>query len=119
MKGVTRQRCAKQLVLAVLVTPLGENFWGTNWCEHPQKSCPRGSMPSGQGYDLCRDICGQKAHAEIDALQQAGGKAKGGTVIVFGHTYCCLACIKAMNAAGVIEWCAVPRDIAEFAGRVL
>jgi len=114
MKGVTRLRCAKQLVLACIITPLGENFWGTNWCEHPQKKCPRGSMPSGQGYDLCRDICGQRTHAEIDALQQAGDEAQGGMMLVFGHTYCCDSCVKAMKAAGLIGWYAVPRSVVDF-----
>ena len=71
-------------------------------------------MPSGQGYDLCRDICGQRTHAEIDALQQAGDEAQGGMMLVFGHTYCCDSCVKAMKAAGLIGWYAVPRSVVDF-----
>ncbi len=50
---------------------------------------------------MCRDICGQTGHAEINAIRLAGKKAKGSTVYMEGHTYCCEACKKAMAAVGV------------------
>jgi deoxycytidylate deaminase len=92
--------CAKQEVIAVIVN--GENYWyGSNWCAVPQQTCPRGDLPSGVGYDRCINICKQSGHAEMDALAKAGNNAKGATVYIIGHTYCCDDCKKALMDAGV------------------
>ena len=92
--------CAKQTTIAVIVK---ENrfYVGTNWCETPQKECPRKDLPSGEGYEMCRDICHQNAHAEVDALLKAGTDARGGTLYLIGHTYCCDNCLKAMQEYGI------------------
>lgn len=95
--------CAKQRVVAEIVTPEGERFFGENLCFRPQQTCPRGSMPTGKGYHLCASICVQSGHAEINALAAAGGKAKGATLILHGHTYACADCRAAADRAGIAK----------------
>ena len=92
--------CVKQNVLVVIEN--NGKFWtGTNWCRKPQKICPRGNMPSEVGYALCKKVCKQNSHAEIEAIKKAGKEARGGTAYIFGHTYSCKKCIKAMKKAGI------------------
>jgi len=92
--------CAKQLTMAVIVS--GLNYYvGSNWCKTPQIECPRKDMPSGVGYKLCQTICHQPNHAEIDACINAGIMAKGATLYLIGHTYCCDNCKKIMKRYGI------------------
>ena len=93
--------CAKQQVTATLVLPDDRRFVGTNAVAKPQAVCPRGDMPSGQGYHLCREICRQPHHAEMAALKAAGGYAEGATLYLEGHTYVCTPCKLALGASGV------------------
>lgn len=92
--------CAKQRVIATVVTIDGERFVGENDCENPQDVCPRAGMATGEGYHLCHEICRQTGHAEINALKAAAGKASGATIYIEGHTYACAACKGACQAAG-------------------
>lgn len=93
MKG----KCAKQEVTAYILTLNSKLICGSNWCANPQIECPRKDLPSGQGYELCKDICKQKNHAEVDACINAGDEAIDGTLYLIGHTYCCENCIKIMK----------------------
>ena len=93
-------RCAKQITIAIIENK-GSYWIGTNWCRNPQDKCPRGNLPSGEGYDKCRDICKQSGHAEENAVKAAGKKAKGGILYLIGHTYVCDNCRKIMNKAGI------------------
>lgn len=80
--------CAKQVVLAVLRTKKGE-FLGTNWCKSPQATCPRGDMPRGEGYHLCKEVCRQPYHAEEMAVAnavKAGVGLRGAVCYVYGHS---------------------------------
>lgn len=95
--------CAKQIVTATIVTLDGNIYVGTNYCETPQSSCPRGHLPSGVGYEMCTDICHQPGHAEIMALKYAGENAKGATLYLEGHTRACDPCQNACNASGIKE----------------
>ena len=95
--------CAKQRVIAEIVTPEGARFYGENLCYRPQETCPRGAMPTGKGYHLCKSVCVQSGHAEINALAAAGDKAKGATLTLYGHSYACDHCTAAATAAGIIE----------------
>lgn len=95
--------CLKQTVRATIITPDGEWFIGTNHVENPQPSCPRADLPTGVGYELCRDICRQPAHAEVNALFEAGYRARGATLYLEGHTYACEPCKAACAAAGITE----------------
>ena len=78
--------CAKQNVLATLVS-----------------ECPRDTfgMKSGEGYHLCEEICQQRSHAEVDAITQAGEKAKGGIIYLTGHQYACGNCSSCAEQASV------------------
>ncbi len=96
MKG----KCAKQETIAIIENH-GQYWIGTNWCYDAQTSCPRGNMKSGEGYELCEDICDQSSHAEVDACIKAGKDAIGGTLYLIGHTYCCDNCKKVMNDYGI------------------
>ena len=95
--------CAKQTVTATLVAADGSRFVGTNAVSFPQHSCPRAGLPTGVGYELCADVCGQTAHAEVNALRAAGEAAKGAVLYVEGHFYVCPACTLAAQAAGVFR----------------
>lgn len=95
--------CAKQVVTATLIAANGTRYIATNHCENPQQTCPRGDMPSGQGYELCRDICQQRGHAETNVIELAGENARDGIVYVTGHTYACDSCMAAARSAGVLD----------------
>lgn len=95
--------CAKQIVVATIVTIDGSRFISSNYCLSAQENCPRIGMKTGEGYELCKSICNQPAHAEINALQVAGNKAKGGKLYLVGHTYVCDSCKLAVEKAGIVE----------------
>jgi len=96
------RKCAKQTTIAVIENN-GEYWVGSNWCDNPQPECPRREMETGEGYELCREICKQYSHAEVDACLKAGKKAEGGTLYLLGHTYCCENCKKVMEEHGIKE----------------
>lgn len=93
--------CAKQTITATIITPYGDRFVGTNFARNPQPTCPRARMATGVGYELCKSICQQDAHAEINALAAAGDNANGATLYLEGHTYACEPCLAACDAAGI------------------
>lgn len=95
--------CAKQVVVATVIALNGERYIGTNHCMKPQATCPRAGMPTGVGYELCKSICEQDAHAEVNAVRLAGPDAVGATLYLEGHTYACQACQVASVSAGVAE----------------
>lgn len=100
--------CAKQTVIAVVVNH-NRFYIGSNWVNNPQTECPRKNLPSGQGYHLCKDVCNQHAHAEVDACMQAGADAQGATLYLIGHDYCCDDCLAYMKSCGIkeVRYCAV------------
>jgi tRNA(Arg) A34 adenosine deaminase TadA len=95
--------CAKQVVVATIVAVDGSYFMSTNYCISAQASCPRTGMKTGEGYELCKSVCNQPAHAEINTLKAAGNKAKGGKLYITGHTYACDSCKQAAKEAGIVE----------------
>lgn len=100
---IDKRKCAKQVVVAIIEN--GDDiFVGSNWCENPQTECPRKEMATGEGYDLCKNICKQRNHAEVDACIKAGDKAKGGTLYLVGHYYFCEHCIQTMQEYGLEDW---------------
>jgi len=98
MKG----KCIKQETIAIIENN-GQYWIGSNWCHNTQDECPRVGMISGEGYELCKSICGQLNHAEVDACMNAGIYAKGGTLYLLGHTYCCDNCKSVMSEFGIKE----------------
>jgi len=95
-------KCAKQETIAIIENN-GRYFVGSNWCWNKQEECPRKDLPTGVGYELCEEICEQSSHAEEDACVVAGDNAKGGTLYLLGHTYCCDNCKSIMNLYGIKE----------------
>lgn len=96
--------CAKQEVRATVVTHDGrQHFSSTNYARRPQTACPRAGMPTGVGYELCKSVCDQPAHAEVNALRLAGRRANGGTLYIEGHTYACESCKAAAREAGIVN----------------
>lgn len=97
--------CAKQVVKASLVAADGSVFYGENSCVNPQKTCPRDlkGFNSGEGYELCKEICKQTNHAEVNAIKAAGVKAKGSVIYLDGHSYACENCKSTAKKAGVKE----------------
>lgn len=95
--------CKKQTTLAIIISPNDNKFYGYNQCLNPQELCPRDiqNMKSGEGYELCTEICNQIGHAEIEACKSAGVNAIGGSLYLFGHTYCCGNCISVMQQYGI------------------
>lgn len=96
-------KCAKQVVEAVIVTDSGKIYGGSNWCANPQKTCPRDAAgyKSGEGYHLCKSVCHQLNHAEVDACINAGIDAIGSTLYMRGHSYCCKSCVDVMEKYGI------------------
>lgn len=95
--------CASRHVVAVLVAADGRVFVGSNGVRRPQPCCPRkkAGYPRGRGWWMCREICGQLHHAEVDVLRRAGAAARGATLYLIGHDRACPECHKAMARAGV------------------
>ncbi len=98
--GVINQ-CKKQTVVAIIMKDKQLISIGTNDINASITECARKDLPSGVGYELCKSVCNQNSHAEVDACIKAGDKAKGATLYLIGHTYCCDNCIKIMEQYGI------------------
>ena len=94
-------RCAKCVVVATITAPDGRTFTSSNHCDAPVDVCPRGDLPHGVGYEMCRDICRQKGHAETNAIALAGEACRGAHLEVTGHRLVCEECFAAATAAGI------------------
>ena len=96
-----RGPCAKLTTTATIIAPNGQRFVGTNFVNSPQLTCPREGMATGVGYHLCKEICDQPAHAEVNACLAAGERARGGTLYLEGHYYACDNCKRVAAEHGV------------------
>lgn len=96
-------KCAKQTTISIIECLNGKYYIGTNWCYNAQEECPRKDLPTGVGYEMCNEICDQNAHAEADACWQAEDEARGGTLYLLGHTYCCDNCKKIIESVGIAK----------------
>jgi hypothetical protein len=98
-------QCVKQNVVATLLSESGGTYVGTNHCYNPQKTCPRDvlGMKSGEGYELCIDVCNQSGHAEVNAIRKAGDESKGAIIFLQGHDYACGNCTSVAATAGIKE----------------
>lgn len=105
-------RCAKVRVMCTLVHPDGRRWVGENVVRRPQPVCPRGDLPSGQGYALCRDVCDQVGHAEVLALLAAGAAAAGCVAYVQGRDFVCYDCQAQLVDAGVRAFVLAPPPFA-------
>ena len=98
--------CLKQTVKALIVSNNGEEVFGSNHINNKVKECPRVTegCQTGEGYHLCKEVCNQSSHAEVDAIKNAkekGVNLQGATLYLSGHTYCCMNCLENMKNAGI------------------
>jgi deoxycytidylate deaminase len=95
--------CVKKTVIAVLIAPNGKEYVGMNAALYPQESCPRvGDAYRHEDYTLCKTVCGQRNHAEADAIEKAGSDARGSTLYVAHHRVC-TNCQRIIEEAGVLR----------------
>jgi deoxycytidylate deaminase len=102
--------CASRQVLAVLVAVNGRVFIGSNGKSRPTQTCPRKTLGfrRGEGWYLCREVCGQTGHAETNVLAKAGADARGATLYLINHDRACPDCKEAIRRAGVRRLVIVP-----------
>ncbi len=98
--------CLKQSVYAMVETVDGDIVYGSNKMLNEVSSCPRdgAGCASGEGYDMCKTVCNQNAHAEVDAMQAAereGYDLEGAKLTLVGHTYCCENCTNEMLSRNI------------------
>lgn len=93
-------KCIKQETIAIIENN-GQYFISSNYCMNAQKVCPRINSKTGENYELCKNVCKQSGHAEVNACLLAKDKANGGILYLIGHTYCCESCKKIMNEYGI------------------
>lgn len=64
-----KSRCQDKTIVAVLRSN-GRVFFGINGISETMTYCPRNVMEMGvnQGYSMCRNVCRQESHAEVDAI---------------------------------------------------
>jgi len=99
-------QCKKQTTVAVIMKDGFLMGIGTNGISVHVDECPRdvAGMKSGEGYHLCKEVCGQFGHAEAIACFNAGMiKCKGSTLYLIGHTYCCDNCLDTMKKYGILK----------------
>jgi deoxycytidylate deaminase len=97
---VTLGPCAKRRVTCRIWTRSGI-YNGENLCRYPQPECPR---RPGEGYEKCREICGQIGHAEMQALMaalDANASLRNAEVEVFGHYHVCEDCARTLAEHGI------------------
>lgn len=95
--------CQGRQVIALLISLDGSVYIGNNGVDRPQTVCPRkkAGFGRGEGWELCRTICGQICHAEEAAIKAAGTNAAGGTLYLIGHDTVCEQCTELLETAGV------------------
>lgn len=96
--------CIKLKTGAVLVKKGKIIGQGSNTGIKKIKICPRDKMPTGNDYNVCKKICGQKGHAEDTAIADAvknNKNTKGADLYLWGHWWCCQPCWNKMIRAGI------------------
>jgi len=99
------KQCKKQTTYAVIYKDKQIVGIGSNEISADIEICPRdeAGCVSGEGYEMCTDVCKQAGHAEVMACKDAGGLADGGTLYLMGHAYCCNDCLLVMVKHGITE----------------
>ena len=95
--------CVKQRTGAVIVKRGKIVGRGNNSVTRVPTHCPRETMQTGYGYEVCSQYCGQEGHAEIAALKDAGADVSGADLFLAGHHWVCRECWNAILAAGIRE----------------
>jgi deoxycytidylate deaminase len=103
------KKCLKQVVTATIYDKDGKVVVvGRNDIENEEVTeCPRAGMPTGVGYHLCQEVCRQKGHAEVQAIDKAvemGVDLTTCSLVLEGHTYICQDCVDYMTRHGLMKW---------------
>lgn len=100
------QHCLKQVVKATIMCQDNVIAVGYNDIQNDEVTeCPRKDMPTGEGYELCRDTCKQQGHAEIQAVNNLSeGHYENCYLVLEGHTYVCDPCKQALYRKGITEF---------------
>ncbi len=97
--------CLKRPLYVLIITAKNEYFYGMNCINNSDlKECPRQNSPTGEGYELCRNVCRQGAHAELHAITaclDAQANLHGAKAYLTGHDYCCESCLLHMKQYGI------------------
>lgn len=100
-----KEACLRTEVYAMILTEDNKEVFGSNWINNKEvEECPRKSSPSGVDYHLCREICNQEFHAEIDAIinaQKSELITWNSKMYIVGKDYCCNNCLNAMKSSGI------------------
>jgi dTMP kinase len=80
---------------------LGQGANGNGWHQE-NNTCVRieKNLPTGVGYDQCPG-CHSDNHAERVAIREAGEKAHGADLYLYGHWWVCAPCWNAITEAGI------------------
>lgn len=109
MVGSKLSPCIKQTVMAAITTKNNEIIFGFNGINNKDVlECPRvlENMKTGEGYHLCKEVCNQASHAEVEAINNANINKidiKDSSLYLIGHTYCCDNCLDKISKAGIKE----------------
>jgi deoxycytidylate deaminase len=109
IKQIDLNPCVKQTVGALIHTKNNEEIFGMNGIKKKKIiECPRviQNMKTGEGYHLCKEICHQVSHAEVEAIKRSKQKninIEDSTLYLIGHTYCCDDCLKQMTINRIKE----------------
>ena len=96
-KKIAQQSGCKKQSTGAVVVQQGKII--SSGCNAGKKveTCPRETKKykTGEGYHLCKEVCNQKAHAEIDAINNAissQAETNGANLYLYGHWWCCKNC---------------------------
>jgi len=111
--------CLKRPVYALIITAKEDRFYGMNHISSSEiTQCPRKDLATGEGYDLCKNICLQGAHTEVHAINEAlacKADLSGAKLYMAGHDYCCEACLLYLKQHGLISaYCIDTKKLYEF-----
>ena len=98
--------CLKVVVKALIISKDNQEIYGSNDISSSVDVCPREEegCKTGEGYELCKNVCKQISHAEVSAINNAkndGIDLTGASLYLSGHSYCCDNCILSMKRAGI------------------
>lgn len=108
--------CKKQTVKAIIESRCGKRVIGSNSIKNKIDICPReaAGFKTGEGYHLCKQVCNQNEHAEVDAMNKAeklGVDLNGAKITITGHTYFCDNCISKMSNRGINSAYCIDSDL--------
>lgn len=117
-----KSRCQDKTIVAVLRSN-GRVFLGINGISESMTYCPRNVMEMGvnQGYSMCRSICRQESHAEVDAIDTWLRNSKAddtAEISIFGTGKICDNCMALLQKFNVSIRNVVP-DIYALIGELL